>query len=114
MPQNARELFNLRHSSLRVTVARAFGALKNRFKILYNKPFHPYRTKVKLVLACCILHNWILRHGQDEHVPLEEDWTPNNSDENIPNDVLMDNATWAAKRDTWAEQMWQSRGGMRS
>ena len=114
MPQNARELFNLRHSSLRVTVERAFGALKNRFKILDNKPFHPCRTQVKLVLAYCIIHNWILRHGQDEHVPLEEDWTPNNSDENIPNDVLMDNATWAAKRDTWAEQMWQSRGGMRS
>jgi len=55
--QNARELFNLRHSSLRVTVERAFGALKNRFKILYNKPFHPYPTQVKLVLACCILHN---------------------------------------------------------
>ena len=27
-PQNARELFNLRHSSLRVTVDRAFGALR--------------------------------------------------------------------------------------
>ena len=56
-PQNPRELFNLRHSSLRVTVERAFGALKNRFRILYNKPFQPYKTQVKLVLACCILHN---------------------------------------------------------
>ena len=65
MPQTARELFNLRHSSLRVTVERDFVALKNRFRILYNKPFHPYRTQVKLVLACCILHNWILRHGHD-------------------------------------------------
>jgi hypothetical protein len=61
-PQNARELFNLRHSSLRITVERAFGAPKNRFRILDNKPFHPYKTQVKLVLACCILHNWILRH----------------------------------------------------
>jgi hypothetical protein len=38
-PQNPKELFNLRHSSLRVTIERAFGALKNIFKILYNKPF---------------------------------------------------------------------------
>ena len=30
-PRTAQELFNLRHSSLRVTVERAFGALKNRF-----------------------------------------------------------------------------------
>ena len=43
-PTNARELFNLRHSSLRVTVERVFGALKNRFKILDNKPFHLYKT----------------------------------------------------------------------
>ena len=76
MPQNARELFNLRHSSLRVTVERAFGALKSMFKILDNKPSHPYRTQVKLVLAYCILHNWILRHGQDEHVPLRRTGLP--------------------------------------
>ncbi|WVZ96981.1 hypothetical protein U9M48_042553 [Paspalum notatum var. saurae] len=82
-PRDQRELFNLRHSSLRVTVERAFGALKNRFKILYNKPFHPYKTQVKLVLACCILHNWILRHGVDEHVPSEETWAPNINDESV-------------------------------
>ncbi|WVZ70852.1 hypothetical protein U9M48_019488 [Paspalum notatum var. saurae] len=58
-PRDQRELFNLRHSFLRVTVERAFGALKNRFKILYNNPFHPFKTQVKLVLAYCILHNWI-------------------------------------------------------
>jgi hypothetical protein len=51
-----RELFNLRHSSLRVRIERAFGALKNRFRILDNKPFHPYKTQVKIVLTCCILH----------------------------------------------------------
>jgi len=68
-PTNLRELFNLRHSSLRVIVERAFGALQNRFRIIDNKPFHPFRTQVKLILACCILHNWILEHGLDEVVP---------------------------------------------
>jgi hypothetical protein len=43
-PTNAKEIFNLRHSSLRVIVERTFGALKNRFRILDNKPFHPYKT----------------------------------------------------------------------
>ena len=94
-PQNQRELFNLRHSSLRVTVERAFGALKNRFMILDNKPFHPYKTQVKLVLACCILHNWILRHGQDEHVPAESTWTPNINDNASQPDHVSDNGTWA-------------------
>ena len=36
-PTNARELFNLRHSSLRVIAERAFGALKGRFRIIDNK-----------------------------------------------------------------------------
>lgn len=54
------ELFNLRHYNLRVTIERVYGALKNRFKILDQKPFHPFPTEVRLVLARCILHNWIL------------------------------------------------------
>jgi hypothetical protein len=62
-PTNAKELFNLRHSSLRVIVERAFGALKGRFIIIDNKSFHKYKTQVKLVLACCILHNWIIGFG---------------------------------------------------
>ncbi|XP_052483726.1 uncharacterized protein LOC105784917 [Gossypium raimondii] len=32
-PENAKELFNLRHSSLRITVERVFGILKKRFRI---------------------------------------------------------------------------------
>ena len=97
LPNNPRELFNLRHSSLRVTVERAFAALKNRFKILYNKPFHPYETQVKLVLACCILHNWILRHGQDIHFPPEGLIPPNNTNLGT-NDVAYDNHTWAQEK----------------
>ncbi|WVZ62915.1 hypothetical protein U9M48_012606, partial [Paspalum notatum var. saurae] len=108
-PQNARELFNLRHSAVRVTVERAFGALKNRFKILYNKPFHPYPTQVKLVLACCILHNWILRHGEDEHVPSEADWEANQVNIAPSDEVPPDNQAWVAMRDTIANQMWAAR-----
>ncbi|CAN6338076.1 unnamed protein product [Urochloa humidicola] len=107
-PRDQRELFNLRHSSLRVTVEHAFGALKNRFRILYNKPFHPYKTQVKLVLACCILHNWILTHGHDECVPAEQDWTPNSMEHADHNDIEYDNNTWAAKRDECALAMWNN------
>jgi len=64
-PTNVRELFNLRHSSLRVTMERAISALKNMFSILDNKSFHKYKTQVKLVLACAILHNWIIGFNID-------------------------------------------------
>jgi len=110
-PQNPKELFNLRHSSLRVTVERAFGCLKSRFRILDNKPFHPYKTQVKLVLACCMLHNWILWYGNDEIVPLEADWQANPTNEAAPHDHVMDNNAWSAKRDVWAQQTWQTRNG---
>ncbi|XP_051202014.1 protein ALP1-like [Lolium perenne] len=65
-PLNARELFNLRHSSHRVTIERAFAVLKNMVKVLDQKPFHTFDTQVNLVLACCILHNWILGWGEDD------------------------------------------------
>ena len=109
-PTNPRELFNLRHSSLRVTVERAFGALKNRFRIIDNKPFHPFSTQVKLVLACCILHNWIIGHGVDEVVPAEFSWVPNNCESQAQGTQVDDNAAWALTRDEWANHMWANRG----
>jgi len=38
-PTNAKELFNLRHSSLRISIERAFGVLKKRFRVLDAEPF---------------------------------------------------------------------------
>jgi hypothetical protein len=75
-PQNAEDLFNIRHSSLRVTIERAFAALKNKFIIINQKPFHTLPTQVKFVFACCILHNSILANGTDDYVLDEVDVTP--------------------------------------
>jgi hypothetical protein len=53
--QNEKELFNLRHSSLRVTVERAFGSLKRRFKILDDvTPFPPFSTQEDIVVLFII------------------------------------------------------------
>lgn len=60
-PKNRRELFNLRHSSLRISIESAFGILKGRFKILCEEPFFPFETQVDIALACFILHNFILQ-----------------------------------------------------
>jgi hypothetical protein len=109
-PTNARELFNLRHSSLRVTIERGFGGFKNWFHIIDSKPFHPYKTQVKLMLACCILHNWILGHGVDEVIPTESTWVPNNNSTNGHGVHMDDNYAWAALRDEWANQIWANRG----
>ncbi|KAI3834534.1 hypothetical protein MKW92_015110, partial [Papaver armeniacum] len=60
-PKDAKELFNLRHSSLRNVVERVLGILKRRFTILQVQPQYPYESQVKIVLACCIIHNHIRR-----------------------------------------------------
>ncbi|KAL3529171.1 hypothetical protein ACH5RR_008493 [Cinchona calisaya] len=59
-PQNEKELFNLRHSSLRTTIERDFGILKKRFRVIDNDPFWDFKTQMDVVLACCILHNHIM------------------------------------------------------
>ncbi|XP_021754701.1 protein ALP1-like isoform X1 [Chenopodium quinoa] len=67
-PENERELFNLRHSSLRMVVERAFRVLKKRFRVLDAEPFWPYETQVDVVLACCVLHNYL--RGVDPNDPI--------------------------------------------
>ena len=58
--ENEQELFNFRHSSLRTTIERGFGVLKKRFRVLDAKPFWSFETQVKVVLACCVIHNHIM------------------------------------------------------
>ncbi|KAL3523256.1 hypothetical protein ACH5RR_016090 [Cinchona calisaya] len=62
-PQNEKELFNIRHSSLRTTIEQDFGVLKKRFRLLDNDPFWKYKTQVDVVLASYILHNHIVGLG---------------------------------------------------
>ncbi|KAK5812661.1 hypothetical protein PVK06_028098 [Gossypium arboreum] len=59
-PENEKELFNLRHSSFRITIERVFGILKKRFRVLDAKPFWNFQAQVDIVLACCIIHNHIM------------------------------------------------------
>ncbi|PPD94579.1 hypothetical protein GOBAR_DD08392 [Gossypium barbadense] len=59
-PENAKELFNLRHSSLRITVERVFEILKKRFRVLDAEPFWNFQIQVDIVLVCCINHNHIM------------------------------------------------------
>ena len=72
-PQNAKELFNHRQSSLRNVIERTFGVLKKRFPIIASgtEPHYDVDTMTKIVLACCILHNFLRGVDNDESL-LEE------------------------------------------
>ena len=67
-PENAQEVFNLRHSSLRNAIERAFGVLKKRFPIIASgtKPHYPINTQSDIILACCILHNYLMSVDPNE------------------------------------------------
>lgn len=47
-PQNAKELYNLRHAQLRNVVERIFAVWKKRFPILMTMPAFNFRLQVKI------------------------------------------------------------------
>lgn len=84
-PQNPQELYNHRHASLRGVVDRTFGLLKKRFPMLRAATRgYDLATQVKLVIATCILHNFILDEGSAADDIQEPD---GNLDELIPPEI---------------------------
>ncbi|KAK5836962.1 hypothetical protein PVK06_012768 [Gossypium arboreum] len=108
-PENAKELFNLRHSSLRITIERVFGILKKLFRVLDAEPFWNFQTQVDIVLACCIIHNHIM--GVDPSDLLNQGLY-----EEPESDLIISTLTereereeareWSVKRDEIAQTMW--------
>ncbi|RPA90866.1 hypothetical protein L873DRAFT_1716403, partial [Choiromyces venosus 120613-1] len=58
-PQNVKELFNLRYSSLKNVVERIFGALKVQFHILLKPMWYDLETRAKIICALYCLHIFI-------------------------------------------------------
>jgi DDE superfamily endonuclease len=56
------DLFNHRHAQLRNIVEKTFGVMKKKFKILEFMRPYDYKRQYKIVIACCILHNFIRKH----------------------------------------------------
>lgn len=66
--RNARELFNHQHSPLRDAAKRANGILRKCFPILRSgrEPTYYIQTHKLIVIACYILHNYLLGADLDE------------------------------------------------
>jgi hypothetical protein len=61
-----KELFKLRHASLRNVVERAFGVTKKRFRFLQTIPEYVISVQSDLILCCFVLHNFIVYHQLQE------------------------------------------------
>jgi hypothetical protein len=64
-PKNPKELFNLRHASLRNAIERIFGVVKRRFPILESGSEYSLQTQVGFVPALAALHNFIRLRSDD-------------------------------------------------
>jgi hypothetical protein len=52
-------MFNFLYSSLRNVIERAFGVLKQKWRILKGITIFPTRSQKHIILACMVLHNFI-------------------------------------------------------
>ncbi|GJU64599.1 ALP1-like protein, partial [Tanacetum coccineum] len=72
-PQRAEEYFNMKHSKARNVIERCFGLLKGRWKILASPSFFPIGAQVRIILACCLLHNLIRKYMSIDPLEFEQD-----------------------------------------
>ncbi|KAF7324140.1 putative nuclease HARBI1-like protein [Mycena kentingensis (nom. inval.)] len=73
-PQNAEELFNLRHAQLRSAIERGFGVTKRRFKLLISRPEVGYRQQALMVHAACAVHNFLRLHEPINELEEDEEY----------------------------------------
>ena len=81
-PANAKEVFNLRYSSLSNVVERIFPVVKRRFPILVKMSPYDYPFQVEIVERCFLLHNYV-RLNQ-----LHEDEFYDGEDVNVPDNIV--------------------------
>jgi DDE superfamily endonuclease len=111
-PANSKELFNLRHSSLRNSIERLFGIVKNRFPILKKMSPYTFEFQCDLVQCCFLMHNFVHLNQlyEDEFYDVEVINDPNildNEDEEAEEDE--DNVNYQALkmwRNNIADAMW--------
>ncbi|KAG6527993.1 hypothetical protein ZIOFF_010130 [Zingiber officinale] len=107
-PTNAKELFNLRYASLCNAIERAFGVLKKRFSIIASgtEPHYEINIRTDSILACCILHNFLMGVDPDERLISEVD---HKLSVNYDNEVLveMSSTVEQVKKDMikWTDEM---------
>ena len=111
-PENSKELFNLRHASLRNVIERIFGILKRKYQILRTPSEYSMETQARIVLACTALHNWVRsKEGDRADIFLEKETNSGKKAQDIqPVIVYPERAVTSKKmdnfRDELAERMW--------
>ena len=94
---------------MRTTIERGFGVLKKLFRVLDAEPFWSFETQVKVMLACCVIHNHIMRVDPTDYIM---EAAMNQVESSRPQqetqsrqDSIEDSRVWNAKRDEICKTM---------
>ncbi|KAL0361906.1 UNVERIFIED_CONTAM: hypothetical protein Sradi_3875100 [Sesamum radiatum] len=112
-PQNHEEFFNMKHASARNIIKRTFGLLKARWAILRSPAFYSIKVQNRIIMACCLLHNYIRQEMADD--PIEQLLTDEGFGEEDSGEYLGtvdSNPIWNTWRDEMAESMFNEWRGI--
>ncbi|KAG8472494.1 hypothetical protein CXB51_034181 [Gossypium anomalum] len=113
-PSTPEEFFNMKHASARNVIERCFGLLKLRWGILRSPSFYPVNVHNRIIIACCLLHNFIRTYMSLDPIEAElgEGLPSNVIDDDDPNIInIHPSDAWATWRMELANQMfdeWQA------
>ena len=84
--------------------------LKKCFRVLDAEPFWSFETQVKVVLACCVVHNHIMGVKPNDHIMKDAMNQVESSDpqqeRQSHRESIEDSRLWNAKRDEICQAMW--------
>ncbi|PLW24077.1 hypothetical protein PCASD_14270 [Puccinia coronata f. sp. avenae] len=112
-PSTRKELYNLRHATLRNIVERLFECFKRKFSILKSAPEIELSKQIRLVYALCVLWNFLQKHETLESLLEEnnnaEDTSEGPDDTNNPSAIYsasQEDARQKRRRDQLAKRLW--------
>ncbi|MFQ6666968.1 hypothetical protein Gotur_033147 [Gossypium turneri] len=110
-PSTSEEFFNMKHASARNVIERCFELIKLRWGILRSPSFYPVRVHNRIIIVCCLLHNFIRTYMSIDPIEAElgEGLPSNVINEDEPNIVnIHPSDPWATWRMEIANQMFDN------
>lgn len=103
----AQRTFNAKLSSCRVIIENAFGCLKQRFRQLYHFKLRDIVRMVRVIHACCVLHNIVNGEGLEYlEEPMDDQYPDNNAhNQYIEDNILREYESGVQVRDELCHQL---------
>ncbi|KAG6530162.1 hypothetical protein ZIOFF_012384 [Zingiber officinale] len=104
----------MKHSKARNVIERCFGLLKGRWKILASPSFFSIQTQIRIIMACCLMHNLIRKFmnfdPQESLIANEEEESDGGSDDEEVEYIMQINPSneWSSFRNNMTTNMYNT------